>query len=192
MSGVARRGPVGYARAMRSTLLRWLAAGVLLGGLVVAPAGGCESYDRFRTSSSRVFRGTVLGEGDTSFIRRGFAAGTMLELQFDPDAVERPQVGVITTVAPDGTRLLDAVPLESIAPLAHDLLAEYQFPGAGRLENFLFLARPAAGLPLGGREVMVFVSLLDTGDIEVRVIAGTGDEAAGDVFGVFRLRASAP
>jgi hypothetical protein len=180
-----------------STLARWLVAGGLVVGILLVGlaggslASGCDSYDRFRTGTTRVFRGAVLGEGEASFIRRGFAAGTTLELQFDPDAVERPEVGILTTVAPDGTRLLDAVLLESIAPLAHDLLAEYQFPGAGRLENFLFLARPETG-PLAGREVMVFLSLLDTGDVEVRVIAGTGDEAAGDVFGVFRLRPTAP
>ncbi|GAB4196982.1 MAG: hypothetical protein OHK0013_04640 [Sandaracinaceae bacterium] len=157
----------------------------------VALATSCPSYDRFRTGPARVFRGTVLGEGESSFIRRGFAAGTTLELLLDPDALERPVAGSITTTAPDGTHLLDDVSLESIAPLAHDLLAEYQFPGAGRLENFLYLARPAAG-PLAGREVMVFLSLLDTGEIEVRLVAGVGDESRGDVFGVFRLRGVTP
>jgi hypothetical protein len=165
-------------------------ATLALAGLL-ATAPGCQSYDRFRTGPERVFRGTVLGEGDSSFIRRGFAAGTTLDLQIDPDALERPEVGRITTTAPDGTRLLEDVALESITPLAHDLLSEYQFPGAGRLENFLYLARPAAG-PLAGREVMVFLSLLDTGEIEVRLVAGVGDESRGDVFGVFRLRGAAP
>lgn len=153
--------------------------------------GGCESYDRFETGPGRVFRGVVLGEGEESFIRRGFAAATTLDLTFDPAAIGRPEVGAITTTAPDGARLFDAVPLESIAPLSHDLLSELTFPGAGRIETFLLLARPSAG-PLAGREVMVFLSLLDTGEIEVRVIAGTGDEARGDVFGVFRLVPTTP
>jgi len=161
------------------------AALVSLAALVLA--SGCDSYDRFRTGPDRgVFRGTVLGEGESSFIRRGFASGTILELSFDPAAIERPQVGTITTLAPDGSRIFDAVALESITPLSHDLLSELTFPGAGRLETFLLLARPGSG-PLAGREVMVFLSLLDTGDVEVRVIAGTGDESRGDVFGVFRL-----
>ena len=77
--------------------------------------------------------------------------------------------------------------LETIQPLAHDMLADCSFPGAGRSQNFLFLARPSEG-PLAGREVMVFLSLLESGEMEVRVIAGTGDEARGDVYGVFRLR----
>ncbi len=148
---------------------------------------GCESYDRFRTGPERAFRGVVLGEGEASFIRRGFAADTAIELaSFDPSVVGRPIVGVITTIAPDGTRLFDETPLESIAPLSHDLLSELSFPGAGRLETYLLLARPVDG-PLAGREVMVFLSLLDSGQIEIRLIAGTGDEARGDVFGVFRL-----
>jgi len=155
-------------------------------------ASGCDSYDRFRTGPERgLFRGTVLGESETSFIRRGFAAGTMLELSFDPDAIERPQVGSITTVAPDGARVLDAVALESITPLSHDLLSELTFPGAGRLETFLLLARPSAG-PSAGPEGLVLLPLLEPGDIEVRVIAGTGDEARGDVFGVFRLELRRP
>jgi hypothetical protein len=112
----------------------------------------------------------------------------MLDLTFDPDAIGRPEVGTITTEAPDGTRLFDGTPLESIAPLSHDLLSELSFPGAGRLETFLLLAHPSGAL--AGREVMVFLSLLDTGEIEVRLIAGTGDEARGDVFGVFRLTAT--
>lgn len=151
----------------------------------------CESYDRFRTGPERTFRGPVLGEGEESFIRRGFAADTTLELSFDPSAIGRPEVGTITTTAPDGTTLFRATPLESIAPLSHDLLSELSFPGAGRLETMLLLARPADG-PLAGREVMVFLSLLDTGEIEVRLIAGTGDETRGDVFGIFRLEPAVP
>jgi hypothetical protein len=160
-------------------------------GALLALTAGCESYDRFRTGPDRVFRGTVLGEGESSFIRRGFAAGTTLDLHLDPEALERPVAGRVTTIAPDGTRLLEDVALESITPLAHDLLSEYQFPGAGRIENFLYLARPTSG-PLAGREVMVFLSLLDTGEVEVRLVAGVGDETRGDVFGVFRLRGTSP
>jgi hypothetical protein len=163
--------------------------GAFLAVLVSVLASGCNSYDRFRTGPERTFRGAVFGEGEASFIRRGFAPGTMLDLSFDPDAVGRSEVGTLTTEAPDGTRLFDATVLESIAPLSHDLLSELSFPGAGRLETFLLLARPTAGA-LAGREVMVFLSLLDTGEIEVRLIAGTGDEARGDVFGVFRLTAT--
>ncbi|MBX7193837.1 MAG: hypothetical protein K1X94_17425 [Sandaracinaceae bacterium] len=173
------------------TRLVALACGLVLGAAVLLGASGCDSYDRFRTGPERTFRGAVLGEGEGSFIRRGFAAGTTLELSFDPSAIGRPEVGTITTLAPDGAVLFDATPLESIAPLSHDLLSELTFPGAGRLETFLLLAHPTSGA-LAGREVMVFLSLLDTGEIEIRVIAGTGDEARGDVFGVFRLSAVTP
>lgn len=159
----------------------------LLASLALAPlALGCESYDRFRTGPDRTFRGVVYGEGDESFIRRGFAAGTAIDLTFDPYAIGRPVVGTITTTAPDGTRLFDGTALESIPPLSHDRLSELTFPGTGRLETFLLLARPTEG-PLAGREVMAFLSLLDSGHIEIRLIGGTGDESRGDVFGVFEL-----
>jgi hypothetical protein len=67
------------------TRLVALACGLLLGAAVLLGASGCDSYDRFRTGPERTFRGAVLGEGEGSFIRRGFAAGTTLELSFDPD-----------------------------------------------------------------------------------------------------------
>lgn len=148
---------------------------------------GCESYDRFDTAESGLFRGVVLGTADDSFIRRGFVPETTLALSFDPASTQRVVAGAITATEPDGDVVLDDVALEVIAPLAHDLLADYSFPGASRLQNFLFLARPTEG-PLVGRELMVFLSLLETGEIEVRIIGGVGDESAGDVFGVFRLR----
>ena len=83
-------------------------------------------------------------------------------------------------------------------PLAHDQLGLYEFPGGGRVRNYMFVARPDAG-PLSGRDVMVFVSLLRGGNIEVRLVAGPGlemcdpsdcaeiDAGGCDYFGVFGL-----
>lgn len=163
---------------------------VLLLSLLLLGAFGCESYERFRADGTAVFRGSVYGDGEASFLRRGFPAASIAEITFDPDAAQRATAGTITVTTPEDVRVLDAVVLETIQPLAHDLLSEYSFPGAGRIQSFLFLARPMEG-PLMGREVMVFLSLLDSGEMEIRVIAGTGEESRGDVFGVFRLRRTA-
>jgi hypothetical protein len=174
-------GDVGYdAPMLRAVLL----------SLSLAFSFGCESYARFRADGTAVFRGTVYGDGEASFLRRGFPAGSVAEILFDPDAAQRASAGSITVTTPEDVAVLDAVTLETIQPLAHDMLSEYSFPGAGRIQNFLFLARPTEG-PLMGREVMVFLSLMESGEMELRVIAGTGDEAHGDVFGVFRLRRTA-
>jgi hypothetical protein len=89
-------------------------------------------------------------------------------------------------------------PLLPIAPLFHDQLGQYDFPGSGRVRNYIFLARPESGA-LEGREASVYISLIREGKLEVRVIAGPGrDECvpsdceafrAGecDFFGVYRM-----
>ncbi len=150
---------------------------------------GCEDLSRFATDGESVFRGAVIGSESDSFIRRGFTPGTRMELRFDPQISAVPQPGTITT-SPDpvtSERVFDETPLESIAALQHDSLSQYDFPGGGRVQNYIYLARPSHG-PLAGRDVMVFLSLLEDGSIELRVIAGTGDDARRDHFGIFRLR----
>lgn len=151
-----------------------------------ANASGCESLDRFQTSDHAVFHGTVTGDTADSFIRRGFSPGTTLDLEFDPAMAQGPSAGTLTTLAPDGSVLFDHTELRVIESLEHDLLSQYEFPGAGRVRNYVYDARPDVG-PLAGRDAMVFVSLMDDGSIELRVIAGSGDESRGDVFGLFRL-----
>lgn len=150
----------------------------------------CTDLSGYRTDPASIYRGEVAGEAAESFIRRGFSPGTVLELEIDPSSVDGPGAGTVTTRLDGAIAELDAVPLEPIVPLSHDLLSEYDFPGAERVANYLFVARPTEG-PLAGRDVMVFVSLLSGGEAEVRVVAGTGDEARGDRFGVFHLRREA-
>lgn len=166
---------------------RGIALGLALVG--VGALSACDDLSRFATGDDSVFAGSVVGEEADSFVRRGFAPATTMELEFDPRTSDVPIAGSITT-SPDpitGERVFDATSLESIAPLQHDLLSEYDFPGGGRVQNYLYVARPSAG-PLVGRDVMIFLSLLDDGSAELRVVAGTGDDARGDHFGVFRLR----
>ncbi|WP_236514709.1 hypothetical protein [Sandaracinus amylolyticus] len=157
--------------------------------LCVLALSACDDLSRFRTDGNSLYRGDVVGDEGESFLRRGFAPGTSLELEFDPTTPDVPQPGTITS-SPDptsGERVFDATPLRSIAPLQHDLLSEYDFPGGGRVRNYLYVVRPESG-PLAGRDAMAFVSLLDDGGVEVRIIAGAGDEASGDHFGLFRMR----
>ena len=145
---------------------------------------GCDNYARFRTDGMHVFRGNVVGTAEDSFIRRGFPPETTLELEFDPDAAAGRMAGVLTTRSPDGTSHFDHTELMAIESLQHDLLSQYDFPGSGRTRNYILAARPDSG-PLGLRDAMVFLSLLDNGTVEVRIIVGSGDESRGDVFGLF-------
>jgi len=114
-----------------------------------------------------------------NFLRSCFPSNTEARLHFDPEHAVAPAFDVSTSLlnrltTTDGT--FDETPLEPIAALPHDQLSEFDFPGPRRLRNFMLLARPKAG-PLAGRDAMVVVSLLENGNLELRIIARTADTA---------------
>ena len=167
---------------------------------------GCDSLSEFDASDGEIYTGNIAGVNDPtncpggidcSFIRRGFPYGTTLDLQFDPYGVD-DNPGTITTRGEDCDATFDNTPLLPIPPLAHDQLGLYEFPGSGRLRNYMFVARPETG-PLAGRDAMVFLSLIRGGSIEVRVVAGPDlvicdpsdcaelDAGQCDFFGFFSL-----
>ena len=173
---------------------------------VLVAACGCDTLGEFATGEGEVYRGEVAGvydpescpdEIDCSFIRRGFPSGVTLELTFDP-AQQYENPGTISTSGESCGSTFSDTPLLPIPPLAHDQLGLYEFPGSGRIRNYMFIVRPESG-PLAGRDAMVFLSLIRGGNIEVRVIAGPGlvicdpadcaaiDSGLCDYFGVFAL-----
>ncbi len=177
--------------------LKLATAYVLLGML------GCDGLQDFATGPDEVYRGRALGTSEPlcpaepcSFIRRGFPEGLEFEMTFDPiEAASAP--GRISSGEGACGRFFDDDPLLPIAPLSHDDLSLYVFPGA-RLNNYIFAVAPRAG-PLQGRDVMAFVSLHEDG-VEVRIIAGSGARACDpsdcdafargecDFFGVFKVQ----
>ena len=169
-------------------------------------AFGCDAVGEFNTDSGDIYEGVVVGVDDPdncpngidcSFIRRGFPSTTVLEMTFDTDALFT-EPGTLTTTDELCGATFDETPLLPIPPLAHDQLGLYEFPGGGRIRNYMFVARPETG-PLAGRDAMIFVSLIRGGSIEVRVIAGPGqvicdpsdcatlDAGECDFFGYFDL-----
>jgi hypothetical protein len=160
-------------------------------------AFGCDDLHEFKTTPGTIFRGDVVGSDSdpeqSSFIRKGFPSHTRMDLEFDPDATaqaadsdDRPgapgRVHTYTCPASDsdcdadeGTAgPFDHARLEPIEQLTHDALSEYTFPGFGRLRNYIFGVRfenqPESGDAIR-RNAMVFVSLMDTGKVEVRAIS---------------------
>lgn len=154
-----------------------------LGLVVLTLLAGCEDLGSFATADGEVYRGAVVGVEDPPLLRRGFASGAELTMSFDPlraTSLSDPAGRLSTS---DGA-LVD-VPLEPIGPLTHDALSEYEIPSGGRVRNYIFVIRPEDG-PLAGREPFVFISLMNDGTLEVRIIAGGGNRD-GDFFGFFRL-----
>ncbi len=167
----------------------------------------CEGLGEFTTGPGEVYRGPIAGAPevddcpagvtDCSFIRRSFPVDTVLDLTFEPE-LAAVDPGTITTSGEACGPTFDDTPLLPIVPLAHDQLSLYDFPGSGRARNYIFVARPTGG-PLAGRDAMVFLSLVRGGNIEVRIIAGPGNEicdptdcatlstGACDFFGLFQV-----
>jgi hypothetical protein len=189
--------------------------------LLLIALAGCDDLGEFKTQPNEVFRGEVIGsDADPdmeSFIRKGFVSHTLLELSFDPNASAGSSdagmamavtAGVVDSyVCPDGASSCDEglrtngvfvhAPLINIPGLAHDPLSQYDFPGGGRLRNYILGARftsQAEGEARGtGRDATLFVSLMENGRMEVRAMAPPLLESDGmterwpALFGVFQL-----
>ncbi len=195
---------------------------LVLIALVGLAAFGCDDLHEFKTTRGTIFRGDVVGSDSdpeqSSFIRQGFPSHTRMELEFDPEATGlaaeadgRPaapgRVHTYTCPANDsecdareGTPgPFDRARLEPIENLTHDALSEYTFPGFGRLRDSMFSVRfetqPEGGddIPRIRRNAMLFLSLMDTGRVEVRAISPSVLSADGQsdqfsaLFGVFNL-----
>lgn len=164
----------------------------------------CSGLGEFATAEGEIYRGSVLGADcesePCSTVRRGFPASLQLELSFDP-AASATRPGSITTSEGACGRFFSDDPLLPVTPLAHDELSLFEFPGA-RLQNYIFAVRPTDG-PMQNRDVTAFLSLRDDGDIELRLLAGSGARACAptdcdaftrgdcDIFGVFRVEKEA-
>jgi hypothetical protein len=199
---------------------------VLVCSLVALTVLGCEDLDNFRTHRGEAYSGDVVGsdstQGKDSFIRQGFASHTKMDLTFDPALASEfvpADAGSSAATAP-GTihtyvcpaahpdcnaksgksSLFAHAKLERITNLTNDALAQYDFPGGGRLRNYLFFARTDAGKDgsLTPRAATVFISLMEDEHIEVRVIAPNvlADDGKTEVdrplFGVFVLKRHSP
>jgi hypothetical protein len=161
----------------------------LLALAAVFMVSGCDGLSEFRTEPGEVFEGSVIGAdgGDSEFIRSGFPAHTRLALTFDPAKAvpageEARSAGTITTYKCKAPSCSEAdrtagsfteAELEPIPQLSHDALGVYELPGGSRLRNYIFGARftSGEGLLAVPRHAMVFLSLLENGRIEVRIIA---------------------
>lgn len=167
---------------------------------------GCVELDEFATTDETEYVGRVFGadaddcvdRARCSFIRRGFGGETVLHMRFDPDSVQSVAGSLSTTGEGDCEATFTDVPLIAIEPLLHDQLSLLEIPGGARAKNYIFALSPVSG-PLAGRDVLAFVSLLRSERIEVRIVAGSGQNACDptdcaqidnggcDYFGVFSL-----
>jgi hypothetical protein len=148
---------------------------------------GCRDLSSFTTGGDR-YEGAVI-QGD--FVRAGIGPLTTLCLSLDTDHLQDAPGAISTN---DGR--FHASALRSIPQIWHDPLSTLSF-GDGRLKNLVYAAAASSPFADGlGGDVLVIVSLMQSGDVEVRLIRGapgiasTGDggsASGGNVFAVFDL-----
>ncbi len=141
---------------------------------------GCRDVSSFTTSGDS-FQGNVV---DDAFFCAGVDAGTCMCLTLDANHLQDAPGAVSTT---DGRFQMTA--LRPIPELWRDPLSTLSF-GDGRLRNLIYVA--SSTTPLydgGGQDVFVVVSLMQSGDVEVRLLAGApslGADAAAQSSQYFR------
>jgi hypothetical protein len=135
----------------------------------------CRDNSRFSSRGDR-FQGPVV---KGSFVRAGFGEDVQMCLTLDTDHLQDAP-GTISTS--DGR--LKGVPLRPIPQIWHDPLSTLSF-GDGRTQNLVYAAAPS-----DAQDVVVVVSLMQSDNIEVRLLRGAPESDGGTgnaLFGVFNL-----
>jgi hypothetical protein len=139
----------------------------------------CRDISHF-SSGGDSYEGAVV-QGD--FVRAGIASDARVCMTIDTDHLQDTPGRIWSS---DGR--FKGVPLRPIPQLWHDPLSTLSF-GEGREKNLIYVATPSAVPP--DPDIMVFVSLMTSGSIEVRLVRGapgTSDGASPpSIFGVFQL-----
>jgi hypothetical protein len=171
--------------------------GVLLAAVSVlatmAFVVACRDLTGFNTNGAS-YQGAVV---DAPFVLAGIDGGsTNLCLTLDTNHLQDTPGNLSTS---DGR--FHAVPMRSIPQIWQDPLSTLQF-GEGRVKNMIYMVR--ASTPFSdddGNDVLAVVSLMQSGDIEVRLVRGAPDytpdggtiSTMQNVFGIFDLtRQSTP
>jgi hypothetical protein len=141
----------------------------------------CRDLSGFSTTDGDSYEGQVV---NASFVLAGMGPNTKLCLTLDADHLQDTPGNVWTN---DGT--FSKTPMRPIPQIWHDPLSTFSF-GDGRIKNLLYVSTSSAG-----SDIFVVVSLMQSGDIEVRLLRGApGVTAPADasapesnIFAVFSL-----
>jgi hypothetical protein len=143
---------------------------------------GCRDLSNFTTLGDSYEGCVVKG----AFVRAGIDPSAALCLTIDANHLQ----DLPGTISSNDGRF-DGAALRPIPQIWHDPLSTLSF-GEGRLKNLLYVATPNAPLDGGSGDVFVVVSLMQSGDVEVRLLRGApnGTSPAGaeaNLFAVFDL-----
>jgi len=166
---------------MRPVMRVVVAAAALLAGVA-----GCRDLSSFTTGTGS-FEGPVVA---ADFVLAGVSGSTRLCLTLDAEHFQDAPGALSTN---DGR--FHAVPMRTIPQIWHDPLSTLAF-GEGRTKNFIYVV--TASMPFSdgnGNDVFAVVSLMQSGDVEVRLLRGAPgavtdggpSPGGGNVFAVFDL-----
>jgi hypothetical protein len=150
-----------------------------------ACATGCRDLSRY-SSGGDSFEGPVV---KADFVRANVGGDTRACITLDTDHLQDGPGRLSTS---DGR--FHAEPLRPIPQVWHDPISTLSF-GEGREKNLVYVATPTAGTADAADtgDVLVVVSLMTSGGVEVRLLRGAPGADAGlgtlpaNVFGVFQL-----
>jgi hypothetical protein len=148
------------------------------------PLAGCRDLSSYSTNGGS-FGGQVVG---AQFVLAGVDPSTSMCITLDTDHLQDAPGSVSTS---DGR--FASVPFRPIPQIWQDPLSTLNF-GEGRVKNLVYVA--AASVPFGdgdGNDVFFVLSLMQSGDVEVRMLRGApgypggGTADGGSVTNVFAL-----
>jgi hypothetical protein len=142
-------------------------------------AVGCKDVSRFSTAPGESYCGQIVA---ASFVRRGFGDEVHMRMTLDADHLADAP-GALSTA----DQLFTNTPMRPVPELFHDPLSTLNF-GEGRDKNLLFAIDPTDAAK--GPTITVVVSLMRSGDAEVRLLRGApaavgATPGADPLFGVF-------
>lgn len=144
--------------------------------------GGCADISSYRTADDEKYCGNVIS---AAMVRHGFEETAKMRLSLDTHSLQQ-KPGVLST----SDAVFDNAEMFALAQLQNDALSSLQF-GEGRTRNIVLGAQPTRG-----PTALVVVSLMDDGNVEVRVVRGAPpaasdqpqDQPDDGLFGVFPLK----
>ncbi len=153
----------------------------------------CTDTSRWNSEPGESFCGDVTA---ASFVRAGIPEGMRMRLELDAEHLQSTPGRLWTSPLPSGEKLV-AAEMRVIPQLLHDPLSTLNF-GEGRVRNSIAVVDlPSTDPARPTSQLIVIVSLLQSGDAEVRLLRGAltsagadagATDPAGNLFGVFRLR----
>jgi hypothetical protein len=167
---------------------------LIAGVVALGMAAGCSDLSSFDTSGNSSYQGAIIA---ADFVRAGIDGSTQLCMTFDTNHLQDGPGDISTS---DGR--FHTAGLRPIPQIWHDPLSTLSF-GEGRLKNLLYVVGATSPFADGnGNDVFAVVSLMQSGNVEVRLLRGAPGLApdggpttgpGGNLFAVFSLtRTSGP